>query len=94
MAKSKVKNVDLTVETEKSKVKVKKQDKKVEVVIDTPNVDVTFNQNENSKEFNYDGKNVDVHVKKEGDSVQADIKSNSKLGKFLGKLILNRFKRK
>lgn len=94
MAKGKVKNVDLTVETEKSKVKVKKQDKKVDVAIDTPNVDVTFNQDEDSKELNYDGKNLDVHIKKEGDSVEASIKSDTKLGKFLGRWILNRFKRK
>jgi hypothetical protein len=94
MAKTKVKNVDLTVETEKSKVKVKKTGKKVDLVIDTPNVDVTFKKDENSKELNFDGKNVDVHVKQEGENVQADIKSSSKLGKFLGKLILNRFKRK
>jgi hypothetical protein len=96
MSKQKVKNVDVTVETDKSKVTVVKKEKQVKVVVDTPNVDVTFNkEDENNKEFNLDTKNLDVTVKKDGENTTVEVKSEKGLlkhvGKVLSKIILKRF---
>lgn len=98
MAKQKVKNVDVTLETDKAKVTVVKKEKQVKVAVDTPNVDVTFNkEDENNKEFILDSKNLDVTVKKDGENTTVEVKSENGLlkqvGKVLSKVILNRFKK-
>jgi hypothetical protein len=88
MSKQKVKNVDVTLETDKAKVTVVKKEKQVKVAVDTPNVDVTFNQeDENNKEFNLDTKNLDVTVKKDGENTTVEVKSEKGLLKYVGKLI-------
>ena len=88
MAKQKVKNVDVTLETDKAKVTVVKKEKQVKVAVDTPNVDVTFNkEDENNKEFNLDTKNLDVTVKKDGENTTVEVKSEKGLLKYVGKLI-------
>jgi hypothetical protein len=96
MAKQKVKNVDVTLETDKAKVTVVKKEKQVKVVVDTPNVDVTFNkEDENNKEFNLDTKNLDVTVKKDGENTTVEVKSEKGLlkhvGKLISKVVLKRF---
>ena len=96
MAKQKVKNVGVTLETDKAKVTVVKKEKQVKVAVDTPNVDVTFNQeDENNKEFNLDTKNLDVIVKKDGENTTVEVKSEKGLlkhvGKLISKVVLKRF---
>jgi hypothetical protein len=96
MSKKKVKNVDVTLETDKAKVTVVKKEKQVKVAVDTPNVDVTFNQeDENNKEFNLDTKNLDVIVKKDGENTTVEVKSEKGLlkhvGKLISKVVLKRF---
>jgi hypothetical protein len=98
MAKKKVKNVNVAVETDNAKVTVVKKEKQVKVAVDTPNVDITFNkEDENNKEFNLDTKNLDVTVKKDGENTIVEVKSENgllnKVGKILSKVILNRFKK-
>jgi hypothetical protein len=99
MSKKKVKNVDVTIETDKSKVTIKKEDKKVKVALDTPNVDVTVNkEDENNKEFILDSKNLDVTVKKEEGKTTVEVKSEKgflkQVGKVISKVVLRRFKKK
>jgi hypothetical protein len=96
MSKKKVKNVDVTLETDNAKVTVVKKEKQVKVAVDTPNVDVTFNkEDEDNKEFNLDTKNLDVTVKKDGENTTVEVKSEKGLlkhvGKVLSKIILKRF---
>lgn len=98
MAKKKVKNVDVTVETDKSKVTIKKEDKKVKVAVDTEKVDVSFNkENENNKEFKLDSKNLDVVVKKEEGNTTVEVKSEKgflkQVGKVISNVVLRRFKK-
>lgn len=98
MAKKKIKNVELTVETDKSKIKVQKEDKKVKVEVDTPKVDVSFNkEDENNKEFVLDTKNLDIAVKEEAGNTTVEVKSEkgflATVGKVLSKVILKRFKK-
>jgi hypothetical protein len=95
MAKQKVKNVDVTLETDKAKVTVVKKEKQVKVAVDTPNVDVTFNkEDEDNKEFVLDTKKLDVTVKKEEGVTTVEVKSENGLlrqvGKILSKVILRR----
>jgi len=95
MAKKNVKNLELTVETDKSKVTVQKKEKKVKVEVDTPNVDVTVNKDENSKEFILDSKKLDITVKKDENNTTVEVKSENgilkQVGKVLSKIILKRF---
>jgi hypothetical protein len=95
MAKKKVKNVDVTLETDKAKVTVVKKEKQVKVAVDTPNVDVTFNQeDEDNKEFVLDTKKLDVNVKKEDGVTTVEVKSENgflrQIGKILSKVILRK----
>jgi hypothetical protein len=99
MAKGRIKNVDVTVETDKSKVTFNKEGEKVNISIDTPKVDVEFNrEDKDSKEFNLDTKNLDIHVKQEGDEITTEVQAKSgfltKLGNLIGKIFTKRFKRK
>jgi hypothetical protein len=98
MAKKNVKNVDVTVKTEKAKVTVQKKEKKVKVAVDTPKVDVSFNkEDENNKEFVLDTKNLDVTVKEEAGNTTVEVKSEkgffATVGRVLSKVILKRFKK-
>jgi hypothetical protein len=95
MPRKKVKNVDVTLETDNAKVTVVKKEKQVKVAVDTPNVDVTFNkEDDNNKEFVLDTKNLDVTVKKEEGVTTVEVKSDNGLlrqvGKILSKVILRR----
>jgi hypothetical protein len=95
MSKKKVKNVDVTLETDNAKVTVVKKEKQVKVAVDTPNVDVTFNkEDDNNKEFVLDTKKLDVTVKKEEGVTTVEVKSDNGLlrqvGKILSKVILRR----
>lgn len=99
MAKKNVKNVDVTLETDKAKVTVIKKEKKVKVAVDTEKVDVSFNkEDENNKEFNLDTKNLDVVVKQEEGNTTVEVKSEKgflkQVGKVLSKVVLRRFKKK
>lgn len=95
MAKGKLKNVDVTVETAKAKVTVQKKEKKVKVAVDTPKVDVEFTKERDKKEFVLDTPKLDVKVTQEGDVVTSEVTGNSslliKLGKFISKVFTKRF---
>lgn len=95
MAKKKVKNVEVTVETEKATVIVEKKDGNVTVDVDTPNVDVTYIKEDDKKEFVLDSRKLDVSVKKEGEITTAEVEAQSgflkTIGKVLSKIFVKRF---
>jgi hypothetical protein len=97
MAKKRLRNVAVTVETDKAKVTVEKKEENLNIEVDTPNVDVTFKKDEDSKEFTIDSKKLDVSVKKEGDVVTAEVTASSnfltKVGNFISKIFTRKFKK-
>ena len=94
MAKKAAKNVEVTVETDKSKVTVKKKDGNVNVDVDTPNVDVTYTKEEDKKEFVLDSRKLDISVKKEGEVTTTEVEAQSGFLKQVGKILSRIFVRK
>ena len=94
MAKKAAKNVEVTVETNKSKVTVKKKDANVNVDVDTPNVDVTYTKEEDKKEFVLDSRKLDISVKKEGEVVVTEVEGKTGFLKQVGKILSRIFVRK
>lgn len=95
MAKKKVKNVEVTVETEKVNVIVEKKDGNVLVDVDTPNIDVTYIKEDEKKEFVLDSKKLDISVKKEGEVVTTEVEAQGgflkQVGKILSRVLSKRF---
>lgn len=94
MAKKKVKDFNVDVDTDKVDVKVEKKGKDLKVEVDTPNVDVKFTKEGKNKEFNYDGKKVDVNVKNVEGRTEVVVDSEShvlkKIATFITKLFVKK----
>jgi len=95
MAKKKIKDFEISVDTEKVDVKVKKKGDNVKVDVDTPKVDINITKEGENKEFNYDGKKLDVHVKKDetGTTVVVEAENSllKKVGTWISKVFVKKF---
>jgi diaminopimelate epimerase len=94
MAKKKIKDFEISVDTEKVDVKVKKKGDNVKVDVDTPKVDVNVTK-EGEK---YDSEKLDVHVKKDEAGTTVIVESDNsllkKFGTWLSNIYVKRFNRK
>jgi hypothetical protein len=90
--------INAEVKVKKTKVSVKKKDKKLDVVVDTPKVNVVLSSDEERKEFKYDGEKLDVTVTKtkEGTEVIVDAKNNvlKRWGTFMANVMKRKFNKK
>lgn len=98
MAKKKIKDFEISIDTEKVDVKVKKKGDNVKVDVDTPKVDVNVTKEGDNKEFNYDSEKLDVHVKKDEAGTTVVVESENsllkKFGTWLSNIYVKRFNRK
>ena len=82
------------VKVKKTKVSVKKKDKKLDFVVDTPKVNVVLSSDEERKEFKYDGEKLDVTVTKTGEGTEVIIDAKNNILKRWGTFMANVMKRK
>ena len=98
MAKKKIKDINISVDTEKVDVKVEKKGDNVKVSVDTPKVDVNIKREGEEKEFKYDSEKLDVHVKKDETGTTVVVESDNsllkKFGTWLSNIYVKRFNRK
>ena len=86
--------INAEVKVKKTKVSVKKKDKKLDVVVDTPKVNVVLSSDEERKEFKYDGEKLDVTVTKTGEGTEVIIDAKNNILKRWGTFMANVMKRK
>lgn len=86
--------INAEVKVKKTKVSVKKKDKKLDVVVDTPKVNVVLSSDEERKEFKYDGEKLDVTVTKTGEGTEVIIDAKNNVLKRWGTFMANVMKRK
>ena len=90
--------INAEVKVKKTRVSVKKKDKKLDVVVDTPNTDVEVHANEEEKKFVLDSKKLDVEVTKtnEGTAVKVEAQTPvlKRVGKWVAHMMSKKFNRK
>jgi len=89
------KDFEVTVDTEKVDVNVKKEGDNINVNIDTPKVDVNITKDGKDKSFSLDSKKLKVQVDKteEGTTVNVEAGNNvlQKLGNWISKIYTKKF---
>ena len=97
MAKSKKKDLKIEAEIGENKLNISKDSNGLEVNYDGKNRDLNIKKTDSEKHLKYDGKKLDIEVNKNAE--KTDIKIDAEkgilkfVGKIIGKLVLNRFKR-
>ena len=91
--KKKIEDFEVEVKTKKVSVKAKKEGKKLDAEVKTPKVKATLKKDEDKKEFIYDGQKLDVSVSEENGVVKANVESNNKILKAIGKAAVRVFSR-
>ena len=95
MAKKKIKDFNVSVDTEKVDVTIEKKGEDVKVNVDTPKVDVNIKKEGENKEFNYDGQKLDVKVKKDEKGtvvvVEAENSLLKRFGNWMSKIFVKKF---
>ena len=76
--------INAVVKVKKTKVTVKKKDKKVDVVIDTPKVDVEVHADEKKKTFVLDSRKLDVEVTKTAEGTTVKVEAQTPILKKVG----------
>lgn len=98
MAKKKIKDINISVDTEKVDVTIEKKGDNVKVNVDTPKVDVNVTKEGENKEFKYDSEKLDVHVKKDDAGTTVVVESDNSLlkrfGTWLSNIYVKRFNKK
>lgn len=94
MTKKKVKDVNISVDTEKVDVSVEKKGKNVKVKVDTPKVDVDLKKEDDIKEFKLDTEKLDVEVKKDETGTVVVVQSENSFLKRVGNWVSKIFVRK
>ena len=90
--------INAEVKVKKTRVSVKKKDKKLDVVVDTPNTDVEVHTTEEEKKFVLDSRKLDVEVTKtdEGTTVKVEAQTPvlKRVGKWVAHMMSKKFNRK
>lgn len=95
MAKKKIKDFDVTVDTEKVDVHVKKKGSDFDVDVKTQKVEVELKSEGENKTFKMDGKKIDVHVEKTEAGTTVEVVAENgflqKIGKFISNIFVKKF---
>ena len=90
--------INAEVKVKKTKVSVKKKDKKVDVKVETPKTRVVLTSDEEKKDFNYDGQKLDVHVTKTNEGTKVSVEAQTpvlkRVGKWVAHMMTKKFNRK
>jgi hypothetical protein len=90
--------INAEVKVKKTRVSIKKKDKKLDVVVDTPKVDVTVKADEEEKKFVLDSRKLDVEVTKtdKGTTVKVEAETPvlQRVGKWVAHMMSKKFNRK
>ena len=86
--------INAEVKVKKTKVSVKKKDKKLDVVVDTPNTDVELHTSEEEKKFVLDSKKLDVEVTKTNEGTTIKVEAQNPLLKRIGKWVAHMMSKK
>lgn len=89
--------INAEVKVKKTRVSVKKKDKKVDVVVDTPKVDVEVHATEEEKTFVLDSRKLDVEVTKTNEGTVVKVEAQTpvlkKVGKWVAHMMSKKFNR-
>lgn len=98
MAKKKIKDFDVTVDTEKVDVHVNKKGSDFDIDVNTPKVDVELKSEGENKTFDMDGKKIDIHVEKNGEETIVKVEAENgflkKIGTFISNIFVKKFNKK
>ena len=94
MAKNKIKDFDVKVDTEKVDVHVKKKGSDFDVDVKTQKVEVELKSEGENKTFNMDGKRIDIHVEKTETGTTVEVVAENGFLKKIGTFISNIFVKK
>lgn len=86
--------INAEVKVKKTKVTVKKKDKKVDVVIDTPKVDVEVHADEKKKTFVLDSRKLDVEVTKTAEGTTVKVEAQTPVLKRVGAWVAHMMSKK
>lgn len=87
MAKKKIEDFEVNVDTNKVDVKAKKEGENITVKVDTPNRSAEYTKKEDKQSFKFDGKKLDVEVVKTEEGVKTTVNAQNKFVKFGGNLL-------
>lgn len=87
MAKKKLKDFEVTVDTKKVDVKAKKEGENVTVKVETPNRSAEYIKTEDEQSFKFDGKKLDVEVVKTEEGIKTTVNADNKLVELGGKIL-------
>jgi hypothetical protein len=90
--------INAEVKVKKTKVSVKKKDKKLDVKVETPKARVVLTSDEEKKDFNYDGQKLDVQVTKTNEGTKVNVVAETpalkRVGKWVAHMLTKKFNRK
>jgi hypothetical protein len=95
MAKKKVEDFKMNVDTKKVDIHVEKKDDKFKAEVNTEKIDVKYEKGTTGQDFDLDSKKLDIHVKKDenGTTVEVDAENGllKKIGTLISKIFVKKF---
>jgi hypothetical protein len=87
MAKKKIEDFEVNVDTNKVDIQAKKEGENVTVKVETPNRSAEYIKTEDEQSFKFDGKKLDVEVVKNEEGIKTTVNADNKFVKFGGNLL-------
>ena len=95
MAKKKIEDFKVNVDTKKVDVHVEKKDDSVKAEVKTEKVEVKYEKGKDGSDFDLDSKKLDIHVQKDetGTTVQVEAENGflKRVGNFISKIFIRKF---
>ena len=95
MAKKKIKDFNVNIDTEKVDIKIEKKEDSLNVQVETPKGTASIVSDGENKEFKLDSKKLDVLVTKENGATKVVVESENgffkRVGNFISKIFVKKF---
>lgn len=95
MAKKKIEDFKVNVDTKKVDVHVEKKEGEFKAEVNTEKVNVKYEQGTDGSDFDLDSKKLDIHVKKDENGTTVEVEAANgflkKIGNFISKIFVKKF---